>query len=38
MGSNIELSNNDMNVFLKESAYMFRTVVGDQVNKLKSQY
>ena len=31
MGSSIELSNNDMNVFLKESAYMFRTIIGDFV-------
>ena len=33
MGSSIELSNNDMNVFLKESAYMFRTIIGDYVIK-----
>lgn len=31
MGSSIELSNGDMNVFLKESAYMFRTIIGDFV-------
>jgi len=35
MGSSIELSNSDMNVFLKESAYMFRTIIGDFVSFLK---
>ena len=31
MGTGIELSKNCMNVFLKESAYMFRSILGDQV-------
>ena len=35
MGSSIELSNGDMNVFLKESAYMFRTIIGDFVITFK---
>ena len=31
IGANIELFENDMKILLKESAYMFRTAIGDQV-------
>lgn len=31
MGAGIELSEGNTKVFLRESAYMFRTVLGDQV-------
>lgn len=33
MGAGIELSEGNSKVFLRESAYMFRTVLGDQVKK-----
>jgi len=31
IGTNIEVTENDTKIFLKESAYMFRTAIGDQV-------